>query len=403
MPNKVKYNPDGTENALFRGNWAIDTSPTNSGGGPSNVTGLYNGAEVPEGGYVLYEDGKVRTLSSDTELINYANSKGAGAANINDAIGWTRTQGMVALDRDYENVVVDGKFGLFNNGDFRSGDNTNFTWGTFNNTDQFSGSGCIEYTGGGGGTALSNDFIEVDTSKTYQMVCYARTLQRGSQNNSLAGGHIGFSCYDEDLNTIYLWQLGGIGNTTLSREASPGDSEIYITSDTNWYNLVNNLWYFRYVLFYPATHPKYSTPYEYTRVGTSPYVLYDPNIQLTAEGDYKLELVTTGGSPTTLPNLGYSLPAGTPVSNGRAGGTFNYALGAPNYPETWTRYATPPFTGESRNSEYPFRYGTKYIKFLILLNYNKRSESPQDHKWALDDIFFGEVGPGVDYRYTLLP
>ena len=296
-------------------------------------------------------------------------------------------------------------FGLFNNGDFRQGNNTNFTFGTFNNTDQYSGDGCIEIVGGAGSSAFSTEFLEVDTSKNYQMIAYARTLQRGSQNNSLAGGHLGFACYDEDYNFISTNLTGGYGNTTLSREASPGDSEVYITSDTGWYNLVNNLWYFRYILFYPATHPKYSTPYEYTRLGgNNPIVVYNSNIQLTAQGDYKLELQNTAGNPTTLPNLGYSLPAGTPVSNGRAGGTYNYVLGNPDYPETWTRYASSFITGEGNTgiSGYRvFRYGTKYVRFLVLMNYNARSETPQDHKWALDNIFFGKSVEGKDYRNIL--
>ena len=34
-----------------------------------------------------------------------------------------------------------------------------------------------------------------------------------------------------------------------------------------------------------------------------------------------------------MPNIGYATPAGTPISRGVAGGTYNYALGNPNYPE----------------------------------------------------------------------
>ena len=48
MPNKFKYNKTGTEiDSLFKGNWAIDTTAPNSGGGPSATTGLYHGATIP--------------------------------------------------------------------------------------------------------------------------------------------------------------------------------------------------------------------------------------------------------------------------------------------------------------------------------------------------------------------
>lgn len=295
-------------------------------------------------------------------------------------------------------------FGLFNNGDFRQGNNTNFTFGTFNNTVQYSGDGCIEIIGGAGSSAFSTEFLEVDTSKNYQMIAYARTLQRGSQNNSLGGGFLGFACYDDEKTFISVERNGGYGNTTLSRNANIGDSEIYINSNNGWYQTINNLWYFRYILFYPASHPKYSTPYEYTKVGPTNLVLYSPNIQQMPEGDYKLQLVNTSGNPTTLPNLGYSLPAGTPVSNGRAGGTYNYVLNNNNFPETWTRYSSGFITGEGNTNisgSSVFRYGTKYVRFLVLMNYNARSETPQDHKWALDNIFFGKSVEGKDYRNIL--
>ena len=111
MPNKVKYNPDGTENAIFKGNWAIDTSPPNSGGGPSSITGFYNGADAPEGGYVIYEEGAVRTIADDTELINYTNSKSGETeiTTIAEALDWVAGQpNSIVTDKEFENIVTDG-------------------------------------------------------------------------------------------------------------------------------------------------------------------------------------------------------------------------------------------------------------------------------------------------------
>tara|TARA_B110000908_G_C10188826_1_gene419420 strand:- start:924 stop:1301 length:378 start_codon:yes stop_codon:yes gene_type:complete len=112
----------------------------------------------------------------------------------------------------------------------------------------------------------------------------------------------------------------------------------------------------------------------------------------TGTGDW--EMVLENG---TLPDYGYALPSGTPVSRGAAGGSYNYALGAPTYPTEWTRYSTPVFTGSNRNSGHPFRNATKYVRFLILRNYNRRSESTQDHVWGLSKIFFGQVVDGRVY------
>lgn len=285
------------------------------------------------------------------------------------------------------------EFGYYTNGSFETGTNQNFTFGTINSSSAHQGQYCLQRIGGGGAAGVSTEFIPIDTSKTYQMIVYARTLQRGSQNNSLAGGHIGYVCYDEFFNFIDLIHCGDIGNTTLSRNLVAGDTFAYITSKTGWYENVANSTTFNKFGLYPATHPLYSTPYKYTRL--SGYTYNATSIDLMPEGDYRLTLASA------FPNIGYATPAGTPIMNAWYGATYNYALGAPNYPETWTRFATAPFTGESRNSSVPFRYGTKYIQFLILQNYNFRTETPQDHIWALDNIFFGICLNGKDYRNML--
>ena len=295
-------------------------------------------------------------------------------------------------------------FGLFRNGDFREGTNSNFTWGLFNNTDQFSGKGCIEFTGGSGGGAESNEFIEVDTTQTYQMIVYARTLQRGSQTNNLAGGHLGFACYDSSFRFIDLRHCGGVGNTTLSRNLNPGDTHAYFNSASGWVtgvDVTGTRAVFRHVIIFPSTHPEYNKPHQYSRIGLGDFNIYYKSMIQTAQGDWEVKLANSSGGDIVMPNIGYSTPSGTPVSRGVAGGTFNYALGSPNYPETWTRYATAPFTGENRNSGVPFRFATKYIRFLVLRNHNRRSDSPQDHKWALDNIFFGIIKDGKDYRNNL--
>jgi hypothetical protein len=289
-------------------------------------------------------------------------------------------------------IAGSDNFGLFLNGDFRKGTNDNFTFGTHQSTGGPNNRSYIQVTGGGGSTAFSSNRIEVDTTKTYQMSAYMRTFTRGTSNNSLAGGHVGFSCYDKDDVFIDLRSQGGIGNTTLSRTATAGDTTIYITSNSGWY--VGTSASACYVIFFPASHPDFSTPYQYSTLWRS-YAATTTSITLTGQGDYA---VTLGGS---LPNWGYSLPAGTPVSNSQSGGSYNYCLGNPNYPETWTRYITAPFTGESRNSSTPFRWGTKYIRFLILRNYNQRTTSPQNHVWGIADIFFGLVDGNRNYTNRL--
>jgi len=305
-------------------------------------------------------------------------------------------------------IYGSNKLGLIPNGDFSTGTNTEFTFGTYNGEGldflpHFRRGGSIRVTGGNGSGYTSSTRVEVDPSYTYQLLLYAKTRVKGNLG-TLAGGHLGFACYDKNNSFIDLRNCGGQGNTTLSRALNAGDTHAYLTSNSGWYtgsDVTNQAYYFRNVIFFPATHPDYSTAYKYTRIGYGDHHIYYKSLVLTDQGDYKLKFANSSGADATFPNIGYSTPAGTPMSRGAAGGTYNYALGAPDYPEgIWTRYATAPFTGESRNSDTPFRYGTKTIKFLILRNYNRRNEAAADenHQWALTNILFTRCHGGKDYR-----
>ena len=110
MPNKFKYNKTGTEiDSIFKGNWAIDTSPRNSGGGPSSTTGLYHGAEIPNGGYTIYSPGSVYTATSDNDLLGKVKDLGGDWSSVSAALTWAANNPsvLVALS-DFENIVTDG-------------------------------------------------------------------------------------------------------------------------------------------------------------------------------------------------------------------------------------------------------------------------------------------------------
>jgi hypothetical protein len=282
-------------------------------------------------------------------------------------------------------------FGLFTNGDFRQGTNNNFTFGTYQPTGGPNNGRYIRIIGGGGADGFSSLAIPVDTSQNYQLIVYAKTFTRGSANNSLAGGHIGFACYDKNGNFIDLRQLKGIGDTQLTRAASPGNTTIYVSNASGWSNDANSI--FRNYMLFGGQYP-YSGGYSrYTGI-------YNQNSIINlGGGEYSVTL--SSGLPTWSDALvGGVYPVGTYFANGRAGGSYNYALGAPNYPETWTKYSTSIFTGESRNSDIPFRFGTKFVRFLILRNYNQRSVT-QNHVWGIANIFFGKVLDGKNYSISI--
>jgi len=281
-------------------------------------------------------------------------------------------------------------FGFFTNGGLKKGSNVNFDWGTYNATGGPDNGPYLGVTGGGGSTAVGANYVPVDTSLTYKMVVYAKTIAAGSSGNN-AGGHLGFITYDENKNFIELRNCKDLGDTQLTRAASPGDTTLYVSDASGW--SLSSSAHQRGFMIFGGQYP-YSGGYtRYTVVNNAYSTSGITNI---GGGEWTISLNSGLGTYSDVLVNG-SYPIGTYVANGRAGGTFNYALGAPTYPTTWTKYETANFTGENRNSGAKFRYGTKFIRFMVLRNYNRRTESPQDHQWGLARLFFGRVISGRTY------
>ena len=108
MPNKFKYNKTGAEaNSIFKGNWAIDTTPNDIGDGPSSVTGFYNGASIPAGGYTIYTPTGVYAAANDTQLVGKANGLGANVGSASAALTWFAGQSIhVVLNEPIDNIVT---------------------------------------------------------------------------------------------------------------------------------------------------------------------------------------------------------------------------------------------------------------------------------------------------------
>jgi hypothetical protein len=264
-----------------------------------------------------------------------------------------------------DRVSIDPETGLANlmvNGDAEFGSTYNISAQGVSRTGSYDGSYCFydignrQYNG--------NVYIPVNTSDTYLLSAYFKSV--GSLQSA---GYAGLSCYDEDLNFIDLRNCGGIGNTTLASPVNNGDTTITLTDASSW-AATGAAWYYKYALFYPATHPKYYTPWGYSRFGFGDY-----NILYGTRSGNTLYLSTDGVNNNLTWSFG-TLPAGTPVSNGQAGGTYMYYLSCGGvYPTTWTKYSVN-ITGEGFSSgcgSNIFRHGTKYVTWMSLSNYGQAS------------------------------
>ena len=286
------------------------------------------------------------------------------------------------LDSNLHGDATLGRTNLYTNGDFEQGTDFNF-WSGLSISEDGPQSGRYYAVQDVYAGWQSSQMVPVDTTNEYQISFWGKTISLGT-NDSLSRGYVGFACYDKNQSFIDLRNCGGLGNTVLSRELRPGDEYAYFESNSGWYSgrfeeTTSARGYQRQIIFFPPDHPDYSEPWYYSRLNN---IAYQEMLQ-TPEGDWKVRLSSYTGSatgvdaPTTMPDYGYLLPAGTPVSRGHAGGTYNYAFGTPTLPlNTWANHIrTIPANVEVRNSDTRFRQGTKFIRFLILGNYYQRSST----------------------------
>ena len=110
MVNKFKYNKTGIEtDSLFKGNWAIDTTASNTGGGPSLTTGLYSGAPIPNGGYTIYSPIEAYSAGTDDQLLGKVKKLGGDWSSVSAALIWAATQPVIVIvNKAFDNLVTDG-------------------------------------------------------------------------------------------------------------------------------------------------------------------------------------------------------------------------------------------------------------------------------------------------------
>lgn len=273
------------------------------------------------------------------------------------------------------------QFGLFTNGMAQDGTDSNFSTYNYTNEDSLSGDGCfvLDYNLYGN-SILGNEFVPVDPENNYYQISVSLKTKTNNYLGNPGSGFLGFACYDKDFNFISHHQAFCYRYAKLTREASPGDTTIYIDRG-DWPNNTTN--HVRSINFYFAGSP-YPTVGGYSR-----YNLYNPGYNLNgitqiSASEWSVSLAKA------LPNWGYSYSVGTDVGQTQSGGTFNYALGAPQYPSTWTTYVSNVMNGYvigGASSGANFRDQTKYIKFMNLANYNFRLQRDGDSaRYYLDNI-----------------
>ena len=251
---------------------------------------------------------------------------------------------------------------LVTNGSGMIGNNTNFSYWTFDGSKANSSAGSFTRTGGYANIG-TDDFFPVNANEKYKF-----EFDMVSQNN--AGTMYGMLLlYDVDKIAITasdtMFYSGTL--TTLARELKNGDTKVYLTDASN------------YKTYGTGSHLRMFTFWDYKN---SFGYLYPPetysrnHIFSAWENDNSIDKVNNVITLTTA-YTGVTRPAGTYVSQGCSGGTYKYsAIAGSKVPVEWTHY-TGYFNGtdySGLNKGGMFFPATAYCKVGFLWNYNSASD-----------------------------
>ena len=261
----------------------------------------------------------------------------------------------------YQNLVI--------NGDLSFKDNTNLTdFGTYNSEGYLS-----KTTSSRPGTYLSSDFIPVDPNKKYLISVDLKS------SNTEARYYAGIAEFDVDKGLISGENISYIPNTLtqLSQDLNTGDKVIHFADLTNWNDDTSTRYYQRGFIFW---NYKDSTGYEYPELTYSKNKYTSNNPALYEDG-----VVDKTNNTITLTSdsgwTGPAIPSGTKVSQSSSsgGGTYKYSvLSYSPITTQWQKYMSPVTTGYTINgsdSYSTYKNQTKFVRFMILDNYNGISDT----------------------------
>ncbi len=259
------------------------------------------------------------------------------------------------------------KLNLSRNGYVAALDNSNFTSLT-RITDDYVSS-IASFKGINQVYVESSDYIHIDPNKVFYQSGQFKSLKIGTISRS----YYGIRTYDKDKQYIDDRMTNHYVNTEteLAQNLNVGDTIVYLKSAANWKKSTDSSSSYRFLGIYPyKDYPVYT----YTR---NFYQFSDSNI---------INNTITLSSPYS----GAFMPVGTKVANKYSGpGSYTYnTICNEVISNNWKEYSST-ITGNYINSASHniFRYGTEYIKVMILLNWYNYSNDTI----LIDDIEFKDM------------
>lgn len=383
-------------------NTSTSVAVTNTPGGSVTDPAGYGWPTVP---FFAEIDGD----STTPEVVKVTNNA-SGTLTIQRATGQTWAYGSVAYSHtmnapivpvlsaadisSVSNEYVQSRGGnMVTNGTGFLLDDTNFSDATFDAYHAKSGSGAFVFTTYNS-SLFTDEYLAVNTEQTYKMQWSLK------QTNSTVGAKAygGVACYDIDRQLIQAYQVMFQPNThtTLAQDLKPGDTTVYLSSAANWNNSAGGNQQYRNIIVWG-----YANSFGYVY----PNYTYSRRVVLNAYADGGINY---GNNTVTLsspwPSTWGTISAGTAISNGNSGGTYQYIAGA----DVTATTSWQTFTGEiglvdlsGTVATNRFRPGTAFVKLLWLLNRDVSGSA-----MAIADISFSEISSGstrnfIKYDTTL--
>lgn len=297
-----------------------------------------------------------------------------------DTIKNNLTGQITAGDKAVDDRALSRGTDLVTNGTGTLGTNYNFSGFYADKTDAPPGAVLSMYqTKGVQVVASTDEFMAVDTSKTYKLDAYIR--QRGTSKT--ATSYVGLAAYDAyklNLNPQFVCWISGT-TTTLAADLNPGDTKIKISSTNGWYGTsarsAGN-----------ATQNRSIIWWDYVDQGGKawPVESYSRN---WSGADYWADGAIAGDGTITLrsPYSGPKRLAGTPLSNGTSGGAYIYGFSSGIATSEWKKLSqlngyvnNGLITGVATGGALPsfatgFPAGTAYVRVVMLPNWSDVTNS----------------------------
>ena len=260
MPNLIKYSTTGDTLSLKKGNYYIGVGDV--GKGPTNISGYWNGVDVPPGGYIIYKNKSVNGpaiwFCSDDDEFNFItnNTEGTTFTSTTQCFSYYSSfSDKMVFNQNYQtlptnslSIVLDPSFVP----SYPTSGTTFYNIGNNNNPLTFSLVNGVSYSSDAGGSLVFDGVDdEVSSDAVYTMTSgttfdiWAKRTSDGNEFNMMMSHFIPYMAFrgtgsGSNINRYQVAWYGMSGGTQTQRN-------LYSTGST--FN--NNVWYnFTFTLTY---------------------------------------------------------------------------------------------------------------------------------------------------------